>query len=624
MPLTDLRKWSTTVIKDKSTQDSAQIPATSSTIDVYNRGATVSSSTTVSGSGGTATVAVYDTGDLEVNSTVQVGTDDDSNLTVTAINSSTSIAVRNDGSSIVALGVRSRLVITSARPTLYYDNTGTSILSSSGQASTDSRGFIEFYITLRVFDYIITSGSVKSLATDEESGQRLPRRAYYNVMDWRNTGGDWVQKAIAAVPRGRKLFFPTEEGPFQPPTAAGWELNDAIHIFSDGKDVPEDQCFQYYGTGSGAAKNSVLFNLVGDPGGSVGQTMGLTLEDCVISGTGAFDGTDGTGDAIRAVDNPLGGYNNVLLNRVKILYPGRSCVYATGGVNYVNVGWSMHDCLFYGAGGHGLYMTNMHMLCMSATSAVQCKGMGIVICAGDATSYTSLNLEGNCRTITATPSTTMPFPDSRKVIAGVYDTKYNAQMLVSDYVLSGTIIGYPGGPAFNGIQIESWLDNDGGAATYAKSGLVFMHVRGGSVHGFEIGYPGDKANSVAIGLYDNSSKNVIHPGAVALVDKVVSQDSTSHSNIIFPYNTFESSATSLGRLDMPTNHRNVIFMVNRAGGQSHESDQLVGIALPNLNTAAGQPTADVDSSVRIEGLMCYNSNDNKLYVYDGTNFIAQA
>ena len=183
MPQLEIRKFSTTIYKDKSANDAAQIPAGSATIAVYKQGASVSATATVLATD--TTVSVRNIGRLVAADNLQLGTDDTKTMTVVSITNDTTVVLRRTSGTDIALAVDNRLVITTNRPTVYADSMAGVAKAASPSPLTDSAGFIEFYAPDTRFDFIASgSGVVAKLFIDNESGWMRGGVAWVNVKDY--------------------------------------------------------------------------------------------------------------------------------------------------------------------------------------------------------------------------------------------------------------------------------------------------------------------------------------------------------------------------------------------------------------------------------------------------------
>jgi hypothetical protein len=120
-----LRRFEITVCKDKSAQDSAQVPA-AATVDVYRQGATVRTAFNFpSILADPVSVEVYDTGRIQVGDALRVsqGAFVGGVLTVDSIPDGSHLMVLNDA--VVSASAGDRLVPTSDRPTVYQNPLGT-------------------------------------------------------------------------------------------------------------------------------------------------------------------------------------------------------------------------------------------------------------------------------------------------------------------------------------------------------------------------------------------------------------------------------------------------------------------------------------------------------------------
>lgn len=316
MPLTELRKWSTTVYKSKSGTDTTQIPAVGAAITVYRRGATVSTGPVViDGDGGEAEVFVYDIGAMVVGQQVTVGTSNKA-MYVTIINSATSVTLSNLNVLAITVTAGDRLVIRALTDDgdflgmkLYQDVTGTTVWNRGvpGFVISNTNGFVEFYTTERFFDYIVTgTGLTTTLYRDEESGQSRSRRDFYNVLDYID-----VATAIADVPAGATLFFPA--GTYTAPTAAGWTISKALTLLGDGEPyVYADATIGTIFRPWTAHQNSTVFTITGD---------NVIFRNFLV-GNASAPASTGTGDGIR-IGSASRGAHAATLENLNVINMGR-------------------------------------------------------------------------------------------------------------------------------------------------------------------------------------------------------------------------------------------------------------------------------------------------------------
>lgn len=169
MSSTHLKKFSQTFFKNTSASDTSQVVAASANITVYKQGVTVASSGTVTTAVGGVAVSVRHCGRIEVNDTVQLNTDDTSQMLCTEVTSETSIKLQSTTGSSIAVAAGDRLVIYSDLPTLYSESTGAS--STANPTTTNSRGLAQFYTSENVVDIIFSgSGLTTTLYPNEVSG----------------------------------------------------------------------------------------------------------------------------------------------------------------------------------------------------------------------------------------------------------------------------------------------------------------------------------------------------------------------------------------------------------------------------------------------------------------------
>ncbi len=199
---TKLYKVSRLILKDKSVTDAAQIVAgvISGVCKVYKQGATVTTAgpTTIVTN---TVVAVRDSGRIVVGDTVQKGTSGTNTATVTEVTSRTSIKLTAVlGTLTVSIG--DRLVVNTARPTLYSESSG-SVSTGSSDANSIASGLVEFYTTEPIIDLIYSgSGITTSGEYDVQGGYMEP------ALDIRAYGND-LALAVAALPStGGAIYIP--------------------------------------------------------------------------------------------------------------------------------------------------------------------------------------------------------------------------------------------------------------------------------------------------------------------------------------------------------------------------------------------------------------------------------
>jgi hypothetical protein len=170
-----MRRFQTTITKDKGASDVAQVPANNATVQVFKQGATVRTATTVLTTN--TTVVVYGVGRLLAGDNIQLGTDATKQMTVVSVDSDTQITARSIGSNI-SVAVGDRFVVYSALATLYSDPAA--VTTTSNPVTLGSQGLLTFYTPETRFDYIASgTGITTQLFTDAEGG-------------WMRDGVAWV------------------------------------------------------------------------------------------------------------------------------------------------------------------------------------------------------------------------------------------------------------------------------------------------------------------------------------------------------------------------------------------------------------------------------------------------
>jgi hypothetical protein len=196
-------RFEITVLKDKSSTDKAQVPATQAVINFYRAGATVSVAVTIPALAESVPVSVYDAGLLAVNDFVRPGTGmGPGTLVVSAVTGNQLLITSNMGSD-VTLEVGMRLVPTNNRPNVFKDplcltSYGTSLAVDSVTARASA------YLASNRVDYDVTiTGQPLRLYVD---GAGVIGRSDQRWIDLRDFGGD-LQAAINALPPDGGIVF---------------------------------------------------------------------------------------------------------------------------------------------------------------------------------------------------------------------------------------------------------------------------------------------------------------------------------------------------------------------------------------------------------------------------------
>ncbi len=237
MAIPRLRKWSATILKDKSLSDAAQVVSSGDTIVLYKRGGVVRTATTVTNGGTNIAIDVRDATGLAVgdvlkawsvaNLTLSTGS-----FTIDQITSGYAIRVDSDSNGAVTLAVGDRLVMVgpSGRvPIMYTEPSG--VVSAGASLTTDSNGYAQAYVRERFVDALVSrSGSVVAFLEGELSGDdELPGFNPYNYAGNFDAGA--IQDAIDDAEAGATITIPGGDWTIDTPIL----VNKAIHLKGDGR-----------------------------------------------------------------------------------------------------------------------------------------------------------------------------------------------------------------------------------------------------------------------------------------------------------------------------------------------------------------------------------------------------
>jgi len=193
----EILKFETTITKDKSASDSAQVPAQGATLTVYKQGATVQTPVTIPASSSDV-ITVYNRGSIEVGDFLFLNAAPGTNsFEVTAV-TDTTITATNVTAGSIALVADDRLV-SNDTVTIYSESSGTT--STTNPTTADANGYIKFYCPFEFFDYLV-------------AGTGLTSRLF------RDVAGGWtndivnakvytsLQAAVNDTPEGGTLYIP--------------------------------------------------------------------------------------------------------------------------------------------------------------------------------------------------------------------------------------------------------------------------------------------------------------------------------------------------------------------------------------------------------------------------------
>jgi hypothetical protein len=588
--LTGLRKFSTTIFKDAGASSSNQVVAVGASCNVYRQGAKVNGAPLVLTASPTV-VNVRSVGRIAVGDTIQQNADETKRFSCTEVTSDTAIKLQAIGADIQLVD-GDRLIIVNSQPLLYNnDQAAGSALSQPVQ--TDSRGYVEFYVDEIQFDMIVSgTGLTTTIYEDSESGRINQRRWAYNVKDFAS-----VADALSSIPFGRRLYFPADGGPYIPPDASGWTISKPIEIFSDGPSCGEDKGFQYYASGGGLNHNSTVFLL------STDAVRDVYFRDLVISNNFGTPASDGTGDAIRVIG--AGQLINVKIDNCWLLYAGRS-----GFFNYGKglVGLSIKHSRIQSCGGHGVFASATAFFDIGDNSwFIGNGGMGVAL-----QSITSVvNISGSTFESNGARLSTAGAGTESSSRPNDLGPVWNAQLYIEN----------SHGVTIMGNNIEDAAANP----THSINGLTLNLIKGGVVGGNLFANPTSVANSVGIQLRNGTSGCSILANQHSKVDILVQNGDAAagFGNVIHPQAVINADATALGRVVQDVNGRDWVYVTDRTTGTNIANNKGVGLLLPNLATGAGAISVnDAGASVTsalFEGMIAYNSVDNKLYLLTAAN-----
>ncbi|MFI5371323.1 MAG: hypothetical protein ACHQ52_07160 [Candidatus Eisenbacteria bacterium] len=198
-----LKRFETTIYRDKSGSDQAQIPA-SATINIYRQGATLTYSLSVGNGVTVSDVAVSATGEILAGDSLQVfksGALQSGALTVVSVDAPTSLTLHNGSGSTISASAGDRLVLTNNRPVFYSDPLGISSLGSS--ISTDGTGRAGAFVRIKRSDYTATgTGFTGRMFPDAEGAFVSSLTGWLNALEYSS-----IQAAVDALPAGGGTVF---------------------------------------------------------------------------------------------------------------------------------------------------------------------------------------------------------------------------------------------------------------------------------------------------------------------------------------------------------------------------------------------------------------------------------
>lgn len=318
-----LRKWSTTILRDKSGDDQTQVPAPVSAT-VYRQGATVAASVTVTGS--PTSIEVYDTGGIAAGDNIQLGINNSKQMLVVSIDDATHLTARRVSALNIDLNTNDRLVPYGTKPLIYSDTAGAVELTNPVDA--DSHGYIELYCRASVFDVIVSGAAITStLFTDNDGG---PEPAVVDVTEFAT-----FQDAIDATPDGGTLFVPAGEYTRNTvPAVVPMTITKRIAIVGEGRvdsDSPSAGTYLRYRNFGSEDVDSHLITINNFP-----NTNSFRLENLTLEGPKAA----GSGCGLR-----VGAVHGAIIKNVNIRYTAGPCLsHELGSAQMVH--WELEHCRF--------------------------------------------------------------------------------------------------------------------------------------------------------------------------------------------------------------------------------------------------------------------------------------
>lgn len=202
---TRLRRIDLTALVNKTGTDTSQVPSVGATLKFYKQGAYVSAAGPVSIATNTV-VAVYDSGRLVVGDTVQKGVDGSATATVAEVTSRTSIKL-TIASGTLSLSQHDRLLVTTARPTIYREPSGVSAAASSPNPVTGADGGGNFFSVEPFVDVVVEGGtpSISAVGKYDIPAGYLDPRPWLDVRDY---GNDLVAAYDALPSNGGTIHVP--------------------------------------------------------------------------------------------------------------------------------------------------------------------------------------------------------------------------------------------------------------------------------------------------------------------------------------------------------------------------------------------------------------------------------
>ena len=591
MGLLSLRKFETTILKEKTSSDDVQVPVEAGSVTVYYQGITVRAPVTVSNASDVS-VWVFNVAKFKVGDLVSVGIAPPS-MIVTEITDATHVRLQATGGSSVPLSTNNRLLITNRMPTIYSEQTGTT--ATTNPVVTNAVGYVSFYVKEPMFDWKVSGTGITSIHYQNgESG--YPTQDVYNVNEFPT-----VQDAFDFLPSGSRIYFPSRDGPYRPPTRGGWIIHKSFEIFGDGNHSSLEG--SYFLTFDGH-KDACIMTFKRDQALDHHSGRNTYIHDIMFGGSYFGTDHDGVGDLIRLDNtdmNPVNIMGGFRMERVFLGYPGRSSV-RTLGNNYI-VNFGMKDVNTFGAKGDiAMKLSVITFADLNNVSFNDCWSTNLFVTCGNG-SRLKINAEGAPKA----GAITDPENQAALVLWECMDTvveggnmeQFNAYNVGAHGILMigcrGCVVQCNEIDANAAVPpFTNWYDTaPGSAGIYIRSGTG------------EVQHANPKGNFIGPNMGYGAEF------AVKIKDEGAN---TCRNNIIMPQATIFTNNIARWAVSVPENSANFVYVVNQDGVNG--PTDMVGIKLPPVPAAVGI-AGITDSTVRQKGLVIYDDTDDKLKFWDG-------
>jgi hypothetical protein len=381
-----------------------------------------------------------------------------------------------------------------------------------------------------------------------------------------------VADAIAAVPAGGRLYFPSESGPYIAPSAAGWTLSKPIEIFSDGMWIGGDKGFQYFNHAAAANKDDVIFNI---------RANGVYLHDFRIDNNVGYTASGGVGDAILFDWTTV--IEDFTMDRVSIYFPGRSAIRFKG--NAASIKMTLRDVKIYGATGPGMFLNACNVVKLINVNAIECKGIQT-----DSPSVVG----GSC----------FHFAGCSEVMMDCCQAENSGDLLTNADYDGYVHLTSCHSTTISGVHIE----DVGDAAK--RNGIILNACRGINVMSCGVSFPAGAGSAASKGIHlvGGTRGSMIGTNEFSYCDSTVKIDAVADiGNVVMPQAVNNADANAPGEVVLPAGGRNFALMNDLTSGLADNKG--VGVLLPSHPDHTA-----IDSTVVQDGLLVYNSTTDKLMI----------